>query len=49
MGLVSPKLIKCFKGDHFQQNVQSAIKALANTKSKTSEMNNSKAKHVSKR
>ncbi|MBA9087242.1 hypothetical protein FHR92_003726 [Fontibacillus solani] len=49
MGLVSPKRIKCIKGDHFQYNVQSAIKALAITKSKTSEMYHSQTKNVSKR
>jgi hypothetical protein len=50
MGLVSPKVIKCVKGDHFQHNVQSAIRALAaSKKSNTSGMNTSKANHVSKR
>lgn len=47
MGLVTPKRIKCIKGDHFQQNVQSAIKALAKTRSKKKGMYHSKTKHVS--
>lgn len=51
MGLVSPKLIKCFKGDLFHQNVQSAIKAIANINTKTRPIKNntSKSNHVSDR
>lgn len=49
MGLVTPKDIKCFKGDLFHRNVQSAIKAIANTKSKPSKVFYSIAKHVSDR